>query len=322
MIETADHPLHGYTRRDTKPFMDSLTAWINVYVDERKRNRSLTGRSPRSIRYRLESFAEHVGADRSPCEVTRAEVEEWMGSGDWSDSTIRSRLSAVKQLYFWLSLRTTLTVDPTRGIRSPKVKRAVPRALSTEVVGKVFTACPDVRAELICSLMVQSALRCEEVANVEVTDIDRRAGTIFVREGKGGHDRLVPLFEETEGLLVRYLAQHPAQFGPLIRSYTTGRGMHPTYVSDLVSKVMRDAGVKMKARDGVSAHALRHTAASDTLEACGDLTVVQELLGHTSLSSTQVYLRRANVLRMREGGAGRTYRGLGAGLEEPPPSAA
>ena len=290
--------------------MDSLSACIRVYVDERARNRSLTGRSPRTIGYRLDSFCDAVGRSRDPRTISRGEVEAWLGSADWSDSTVRSRISAVRQLYQWLAIRDLVSHDPTHGIRAPKPKRAVPRALSTDVVARIYQACPDVRAELICSLMVQSALRCEEVSQLEVTDIDRKEKSIYVREGKGGHDRLVPLFEETENLLIRYLAEWPATFGPLLRSYTSGRRMHPTYVSDLVSKVMYDAGVKVKARDGVSAHALRHTAASDTLEACGDLTVVQELLGHESLVSTQVYLRRANLGHMRRGGAGRYYRRL------------
>ena len=71
---------------------------------------------------------------------------------------------------------------------------------------------------------------------------------------------------------------------------------------------MSDAGIKHRRRDGVSAHALRHTAASDVLDECGDLRVVQAMIGHIHLATTAVYLRRADLAQMREAMAGRDYR--------------
>jgi integrase len=81
----------------------------------------------------------------------------------------------------------------------------------------------------------------------------------------------------------------------------------PDTISGMVSEWMRAAGVKSWARDGVSAHALRHTCASDVLEHSKDLRAVQDMLGHRHLQTTSVYLRRANLDRLREAMGGRRY---------------
>jgi site-specific recombinase XerD len=75
-----------------------------------------------------------------------------------------------------------------------------------------------------------------------------------------------------------------------------------------VQQWMVDAGLKRRPRDGVSAHSLRHTCASDVLDACHDLRVVQQMLGHQHLATTAIYLRRADLSQMRDAMAGRRYR--------------
>jgi site-specific recombinase XerC len=289
--------------------METVSSCSAAYITERARNLSLTGRSPRSMTYRLASFSAYVGEERAPSSIGRPEVEEWLASGQWAKRTVWGRISAVRGLYEWLTVRGVVEHDPTFGIKGPKLDRALPRALDPDLVLRAFDACRDVRAELVLSLMVQSGLRCAEVARLDRADVSRKRGEIEVT-GKGGHQRVVPLWEETDRLLVRYLAAEPGPSGPLIRSKKDpARGLHPSYLSALVSAVMADAGIKRFPRDGVSGHALRHTAASDIFEQSGDLAVVQEFLGHTSLVSTQIYLRRANVSRIRAAGVGRTYRG-------------
>lgn len=84
-------------------------------------------------------------------------------------------------------------------------------------------------------------------------------------------------------------------------------------LSALLTKLMVDAGIKGAGRDGISAHALRHTAASDALDRCHDVRTIQAMLGHSSLATTQIYLRRANLDQMREAMGGRYY--LTAGCE-------
>jgi site-specific recombinase XerD len=78
-------------------------------------------------------------------------------------------------------------------------------------------------------------------------------------------------------------------------------------VGNIAGRILRDAGVKHAPYDGVSGHALRHTAASDVLDGGASLPCVQEMLGHVALSSTSIYLRRATVTQMRQAMEGRSY---------------
>jgi integrase-like protein len=141
-------------------------------------------------------------------------------------------------------------------------------------------------------------------------DVAGHAGPVHVDggvNGKGGHQRVLPVSDETWDAVLAYLREHPTTAGPLIRSYLNPhRGVNPAYISTLVGRWMSDAGVKQRSRDGRSAHALRHTAATDMLRAGAHLRDVQQALGHASLSTTQKYLPWV-VGSLKEAMSGRTY---------------
>jgi site-specific recombinase XerD len=141
-----------------------------------------------------------------------------------------------------------------------------------------------------------------EVATLQLADLDFIDHTARV-VGKGGHERLLPLSEETWTVLERYLDEQPLTAGPLIRSYRTHGGLRADTISGLVGEWMSAAGIKHRPRDGISAHALRHSAATDMLRSGAHLRDVQAALGHASLSTTQRYLPTVvNDLRTAMGG--------------------
>jgi site-specific recombinase XerD len=149
-------------------------------------------------------------------------------------------------------------------------------------------------------LMCQEGLRCCEVASHELGDVDFDERLMLIR-GKGGHQRILPLTDETWGAIAEYLTDHPAHAGPLIRSYNDPyRPIDASYVSTLVARWIRAAGVE------ATAHALRHTAATDMLRSGAHLRDVQAALGHVSLSTTQRYLPWV-VGDLRTAMAGRRY---------------
>jgi integrase/recombinase XerC len=201
-------------------------------------------------------------------------------------STLRNQLSIVKTFCQWLVKRGHVKIDPTLDIASPRQPRYLPRGLGQPMVAGTFAGAPDARAILILSLMVQEGLRCCEVAELQIGDIDDQQRLLMVR-GKGGHERVLPITSETWVALQAYLAEHPAKAGPLIRSYTrAARGVGARHLS----------------------HALRHTAATDMLRAGAHLRDVQNALGHQSLATTQRYLPLV-VHDLRAAMEGRKYRG-------------
>ena len=215
-------------------------------------------------------------------------------------ATARSRLSQVRAFCRWCVKHHYMTVDPTMDVRGPRPPRHVPRSLRLVQVEASLDAAPDRRARLMMLLMVQEGLRACEVAGLELGDIDPVERLMLVR-GKGGHERVLPISDETFAAMEDYLGEHPATAGPLVRSYNhCARAISPSWVSRLTSIWMHTAGVPD------SGHSLRHTAATDMLRAGANIRDVQAVLGHASIATTGRYLGWSMV-DLRKATAGRRY---------------
>lgn len=260
----------------------------------------------KTVRSSLYGLARSCGPV-APAGLRRGHIEAFVASTG-HPRTAASRLAHVRGFCRWLVREGVLATDPTVEVPRPRQPRQVPRALGADLVAQLLAACPDTRARFVVSAMVHLGLRCAEVAGLRFDDITD--GHILVR-GKGGHERVLPLLAELRTALDAYLADHPADTGPVVRPYraynarsvvpvglvrvtvtVNGRGLSPSSVSQLVSTWMDQAGIKGKPRDGISAHALRHTAATDALRHGAHLRDVQAALGHVSLATTERYLSR------------------------------
>lgn len=279
-----------------------------AYLEERTRRHELTGDTVRNVRSILRRFAIAVGADRDVATVDAGDVGAWLEElVGLAPATRRSMFSAVRTFCRWLVRHGLIGRDPTIDIAAPRQPRSVPRALPSASVEATLVRAPDARGRLVVTLMVQQGLRCCEVSRLEVGDLDRLNGMMRVH-GKGGHERILPIMEETEAALDEYLAQFPATAGPLVRSYRQpSRALAADTISGYVSEWMDAARIKRARRDGVSAHALRHTTATDMLRSGAHLRDVQYALGHAHLSTTEVYLPFI-VRGLSEAMGGRSYR--------------
>ena len=239
--------------------------------------------------------------------LTRSDVERWMGASGLAPSSLRTRLSQLRGMFQWAVREGYVEHDPTAGLRGPRQPRQLPRGMPSNDVRATLAVCPDPRSVLIVLLMVQEGLRRKEVAGLNVEDIDRAEQLMIIR-GKGGHERVLPISNETLAALRVYLNSAPATAGPLVRSQLDGRSrLSPSQVGRKVSDWMLEAGVKQRAYDGRSGHALRHTAATDMLRAGAHLRDVQAALGHASIATTQRYLPWV-VGDLRTAMGGRTYK--------------
>lgn len=292
-----------------------LGTMVLTYVGERTRMGELTGESPRTYRKALWYFARFVGTDVPVSKVTTRHIERWLQSMKVAPATLRQRLSALRSFCRWCVEHGYMRKDPTASIRGTRQPRQIPpRGLPLGAVTSVFEACADARSELIVSLMVNEGLRCIEVSRLEVGDIDAEHRSALIT-GKGGHQRVLPVSEETWALLRTYLGLFPATAGPLIRSYRNERkALSAHYISMLVGALMRDGGVKE------SAHALRHTSATDMLRGGAHVRDVQAAMGHANLKTTERYLPWV-VHDLRDAMGGRTYRRPPPHGSDPAPAA-
>lgn len=285
----------------------TLTELATGYLEERVSRGELDPMTARNHRSALTRFCCSVGT--KPVErLNVKDVERWLETrAHLRPTTRRSQFSYVLTFCAWLERHGHIHRNPAADLRPPRVPKSVPRALPAAYIAKLVGRAPDARGRAIVWLMVGMGLRCCEVSNLTLDDWDRHAEHMRI-VGKGANERVIPVPQEVTEAVEDYLRHHPASLGPLIRSYREPeKSLTADTLSGMVSEWMRAAKIKRAARDGVSAHSLRHTCASDVLDREPDLRVVQQLLGHQHLTTTCIYLRRASMGKLREAMAGRSY---------------
>jgi integrase/recombinase XerD len=224
-----------------------------------------------------------------------------------SPRTIARYLSAYRQYYRWLVREGKITSDPVALIESPKTGRGLPRALSEEQVDSLLAA-PDtstalgLRDKAMLELMYATGMRVSELVNLELPGINQNQGVIRVI-GKGRKERLVPIGEEALGSLSIYLSTGRPQILKGVQAdkvFVTTRkaGMTRQAFWYMVRRYAARCDIQMK----LSPHMLRHSFATHLLNHGADLRVVQLLLGHSDLSTTQIYthIARESLKRLHE----------------------
>ena len=287
--------------RDGESMSASLTPMARLVLNY-VRGRVVRGEIKRNTAARQRSiliaFADAYG--RRPVNILgRKHIEQWLEQRqDLSAASRRNEFQAVRQFTRWLTLEKMIKTDPCARMKAPKVPRSVPRAMPATDIDRLLEALPDNRARLIISLMLNMGLRRGEVLSLQTGDYDATARTMTV-VGKGGHTRLLPVPDEVAHHLRAYLGERGTSAGPMILKLDGHGGISDSRMGQLVRGWMEDAGVKHRAGDGRAAHSLRHTLATNVVAVEPDLRVVQQILGHVSLTSTQIYLAAADLPRVR-----------------------
>ncbi len=206
-------------------------------------------------------------------------------------STVARKLAAIRTFYRQLVERGELEANPAELVSSPKKDSYLPKVLKPEEVGELLERIPgstplDLRDRALLELAYAAGLRAEELVNLDVKNLDADAEEVRV-EGKGGRTRVVPVGEHAWRALERYLARgrtvlHTGESEALFLS-KTGKRLS-------TSDVRRRLRLQTR-RAGISPHTLRHSFATHLLEGGADLRTIQELLGHSSISTTQTYTR-------------------------------
>ena len=205
--------------------------------------------------------------------------------------TLARTLSAWRTFYRYLARDHHLTRNPFQGIRSPKAPRTLPKALSPDEAARLVDLRGDepltIRDRAMFELFYSSGLRLSELTGVTLGDIDLQDGTARVT-GKGNKTRVVPVGEFARRALRDWLAARaklatPEQ--PALFVSGSGRPISPR----TVQRRLETWALRQGLTQHVHPHMLRHSFASHVLQSSGDLRAVQEMLGHSSISTTQVY---------------------------------
>jgi integrase/recombinase XerC len=294
-------PVEPPQRPGAQPPLEDIAEFIRHIRDEKQQSPNTVKAYTRDLAMFVEFCGSHYGEGFTWAKIDRQGLRGFLGElqrrGQAKRSAARA-LSAVRSFYRYLQTHHDLAVPAVRSARAPKLERRLPSHLDkgqTEAVfaGAVTKADGDdsaaVRDLAMLELFYSSGLRLSELAGADVADLDLLGDQLKVR-GKGRKERIVPVGKQANAALRRWLdhretvivkpgADRRALFlnhrGQRLTGRSVQRAMH---------KLLEAAG-----GDGLKVHSLRHTFATHLLDAGADLRAVQELLGHASLSTTQIY---------------------------------
>jgi site-specific recombinase XerD len=282
---------------------EALTAY-----DRDLRARSMAERTRKAYAVDLGQFVEWAaGGGLELGKVRHRDVRRYgagLSSGGAAPATVARKLAAVRGLFDFLVRIERIGQNPADLVSSPKREQKLPRVLSGEQARVLLERIPartplELRDRAMLELAYSCGLRCEEIVNLDVASFDFETEQLRVL-GKGSKERLLPAGEPAQRALRRYLEQgrHALATNPREAALflsKSGRRLSSSDVTRRLALWVREAALAA----GVAPHALRHSFATHLLEGGADLRTIQELLGHASISTTQVYTR-VDAARLRE----------------------
>ena len=207
--------------------------------------------------------------------------------------TINGHLIAIRSFYRYLQDEEQLQIDnPVVSGLSLRLPKPLPRFLQDGEVQAFFSVITKPRDLAIFMLMLRAGLRVEEVANLTLGSVDPRRSQIMVRGGKGAKDRLVYLYEDVADALAAYLELRSETDEP--RVFLVEKGIYKGQPLSVRGIQKRAEHYSEKCGVHVSCHQLRHTMATDLLNAGADVVTIQYLLGHSRIKTTLRYARLSN----------------------------
>jgi len=271
---------------------------IERFVDALWLEEGLSRNTLDAYRCDLEQLAAWLGA--SPQSASRERLQDYLDDcvarGARPRTTARL-LSSLRRFFRYLLRERLIEVDPTALLESPKLGRPLPKSLSEEQVERLLAA-PDaskplgLRDRAMLETLYATGLRVSELVALTVSQINLQAGIIKVI-GKGNKERLVPLGEEAIAWQQRFLSEARPSLCKTATDalFPTARAAPMTRQAfwQLIRRYARLAGIESR----LSPHTLRHAFATHLLNHGADLRVVQMLLGHADLSTTQIYTQVA-----------------------------
>lgn len=265
-----------------------------------ERNASpLTIKSYREDLTALDAYlTESYGRPVKPAEITSLDLRGYAAAlheAGYAKTSIARRLASLRSFYRFVQREGQIDANPAKPLRNPRPNRKLPHFLSTDEIGRLLESPPatntmGLRDRAILETMYSAGLRVGELVGINDSDLDFPDGLVRIR-GKGRRERLSPLGSFAQRSLRRWLAarqlakgQRPGPESPVFVS-RLGTRLTTRSVGRMLEKHIRAAGLDLR----TTPHTLRHSFATHLLDRGADIRSVQELLGHKSLVTTQIY---------------------------------
>jgi site-specific recombinase XerD len=229
-------------------------------------------------------------------EVVPKDIRGWMAElrrRGCKGETISRKLSSLRQYYRFLLKEGEIEKDPLSFVETPKREKTLPIFLTQEETGKLFDYFSSKiynlkgkRDYAVFSLLYYTGIRVSELTNLKFSDIHNTENGVCLRiKGKGNKERIIPLNRKAQDALTIWQISRPDTKHDYIFVSKSGGKLYPRYVQRILKRVTKELGIKKQ----ITPHKLRHTFATHLLHRGEDLINIQTLLGHSSLSTTQIY---------------------------------
>jgi len=280
--------------------MRTATVRFLTYLEVERNASQLTVKSYREDLIALAEYLTEArgGVCPTPGEITVLELRGYVAAlheAGYAQTTIARRLASLRSFFRFGQREGWVKANTAKPLRNPRKPRRLPHFLATEDIGRLLTAPPNSnpmgrRDRAILETMYSAGLRVSEVVGLDESDLDFEAGIVRVR-GKGRKERLAPIGSYAIQALRRWLKVRRVSVreprGPQAPVFLNkfGRRLTTRSVARMLEKHLRRAGLDLR----TTPHSLRHSFATHLLDRGADIRSVQELLGHKSLITTQIY---------------------------------
>ena len=230
----------------------------------------------------------------SPTDVSKSDITSWIISlrkSGLGNRSIQRNISSVKNFYKFIYKTGLLDSDPFESVQSPKIPETLPKALTPEDVEKLLSFQPksksDFRDKAFLELLYSSGLRVSEAVGVNLSSFESELSFVKVL-GKGKKERMLPVGKFAKEAIEKWLVEreHIAKDTNALFINKYGKRISIRAMQERIYNISIAQGLSP-----VSPHMLRHSFATHILESSGDLRSIQEMLGHSSLSTTQIYTK-------------------------------
>ncbi|WDU53047.1 site-specific tyrosine recombinase XerD [Taylorella equigenitalis] len=271
--------------------------WIDRFIDSLWLEEGLSKNTLNSYRLDLNSLNNFLKDSISILKIDSDQLNLWFMeiSSSSKATTINRKLATVRKFYAWCIKQDLILKDPCLGISTRKTPQRLPKSISESQVEELLNA-PDLktasglRDKAMLEILYATGMRVSELIAIKTNEISLDAGVVRVTMGKGSKDRLVPMGEESEFYLKKYLSEgRPLLEKDKKNSFVFlnrfGDCMTRQAFWQIIKKYAKYTSIKIP----LSPHVLRHAFATHLLNHGADLRVVQMLLGHVDISTTQIY---------------------------------
>ncbi len=272
---------------------------IDTFLDSLWLEDGLAQNTLAAYRRDLNAFAQWLQANKSIdlCAAGKQDVQAWLASqyAHTKASTANRRLATLRRFYHWALRHQLCQQDPCQGIQGAKQAERFPKTLSETQVEALLEA-PDTQLTLglrdraMLETLYATGLRVSELVQIKVHDLSLNDGVVRVLMGKGGKDRIVPLGAEA----LHWVEQYLQNSRPLLLASKHSDALFVTARAAAMTRqafwlLVRKYAIRAGIQAALSPHVLRHAFATHLLNHGADLRVVQMLLGHADISTTQIY---------------------------------